>query len=344
MLEIDGSMGEGGGQILRSAIALSAITQTPVKINNIRRNRPKCGLFAQHIAGIKTAGLLCGADISGLFLGSTEVIFQPQGISGGTHSIDIGTAGSITLVLQACLPVALSSPEPTILKLQGGTDVKYSPPVDYFKFVIKRLLERMDARIELIALNRGYYPKGGGELKVQITPPESGLKPLILEDPGKVEHVQGIIHIANLPGHISHRLETAVRNEFSNKFQNAELDLATDHVKNSASPGVGITLWADNILTVLGSSALGERGIAAEKLAANAVNNLWVEVISGATLDLYAADQLLPFLAVSSGSFLARSPLSKHAETNLNVIEQFFGQIFKITVQDKLVHVEKKIC
>ncbi|UCH89505.1 MAG: RNA 3'-terminal phosphate cyclase [Thermoplasmata archaeon] len=342
MIIIDGSVGEGGGQILRTSIALSALTQKPIRINNIRSNRPKPGLAAQHLTSIKAVSMLCRGKTRGLDLGSTELDFTPGDLSGGTYELDIGTAGSITLVLQACLPVALRSPNPTTLSLKGGTDVKYSPPIDYFKYVLKPILEKMGAGIELKLIKRGYYPKGGGEVKIDIIPPDSGWKDLFLAEPEKFEKVHGIVHYANLPNHISRRIKSSAISEFKNQFDNKKLELEIEQVSHSLSPGVGITLWSKSPNTVIGSSALGERGIPAEKLAINALKDLLTEIQVKATVDKYAADQLLIYLAVCNrGCILARAPLSTHAQTNIEVIETFFGKIFQLKEQEKVIEIKR---
>jgi RNA 3'-phosphate cyclase len=340
MIVIDGSLGEGGGQILRTSIALSAITQTPVKIINIRRNRPKPGLAAQHVTGIKAVSNLCSAHTKGLNIGSIEIEFTPHNLIGGSHKLDIGTAGSITLVLQACLPAALCSPHSTLLELTGGTDVKFAPPIDYFRYIIAPLLEKMGAGFDFLEIRRGYYPKGGGYLKLKINPPSKTLKPLLLTAPGQFKQASGIINIANLPDHISRRMEGTAQEEFKKNFKDTSLDLRYDNKPGSLSSGVGLTLWANFENAVIGASALGERGIPAEKLAKSAVQNLFTEIQAGAAVDVYAADQLLIYLAIGKGNILARQPLSNHAVTNISVIEQFYGDIFKKTIKDKLVNIE----
>jgi RNA 3'-phosphate cyclase len=336
LLDIDGSIGEGGGQILRTSIALSAIKAMPVHITKIRYNRSKPGLAAQHITGIRAAGMLCDAEMKGLERGSKEVEFIPGKIVGGDFELDIGTAGSITLVLQACLPVALHADEPTVLKLTGGTDVKFAPPLDYFRYVITPFLQRMGAGIEFPEVKRGYYPKGGGRVVVKITPPDSKLQPIILDEHPEFDSVSGLIHCAGLPGHIPERIQKAAEAEFKKRADDKALELGIETVPKSYSPGVGITLWASSGTTIIGSSALGERGVPAEKLGSSAVKDLLTEIRSGASVDVYGADQLIPYLAIAGGSYTARLPLSEHALTNIEIVEKFYGKIFNRVEKDGL--------
>jgi RNA 3'-terminal phosphate cyclase (ATP) len=342
MLEIDGSEGEGGGQILRTSIALSAITGTPVRIINIRKNRTRPGLAAQHITGARTVGELCNAELKGLSKGSTELEFIPGEIKGGSFCFDIGTAGSITLVLQACLPVALHSSEPTELELTGGTDVKFSPPIDYFRFVLKPLIEKTGGEISILNLKRGYYPKGGGKVKVRIQPAGSGVLPsLDIPEQGEIIGFHGLIHSANLPEHISSRLESTLKSDFKNQYGKADIDIHVESEPSSFSPGVGLSLWVETNYSLIGSNALGERGIPAEDLARTAVKELLEEIRSGAAVDRYAADQLLLYLALNGGSFLVRGPMTNHAKTNILIIEKIMGETFEISEADGLIKISK---
>jgi RNA 3'-phosphate cyclase len=340
MIIIDGSKGEGGGQILRTSVALSAITQEPLKVINIRRSRPKPGLAAQHLTGIKAVSELCGADIGDMKLGDTELVFNPGKIKGGDFKFDIGTAGSITLVLQAFLPPALMAEEPTTIELTGGTDVKFAPPIDYFRFILKPLIEVMGADIKIDLVKRGYYPKGGGKVIVNIEP-AAKLNHLELSASEEIDKFSGIIHSANLPEHITRRLEESTQAEFISKFSTKILALEIEHVQQSLSPGVGITMIAEGQNRIIGSSALGERGIPAERLARNVVLALHAEIEAGATVDSYASDQLLVYLGLSTGTITVRKPLTNHTRTNIDVIEQFYGKIFNTDDYKNVVNIRR---
>src|SRR5256712_13852836 len=162
MSEVGGGRGEGGGQLLRTALALSALTDPPVRVARIRAGRPTPGLAAQHVTAINAVAALCEAEVTGVSVGASSIEFRPGKLAAGRFSFDVGTAGSITLVLQALLPVAAAAPGAVRVRLIGGTDVRWSPPIDYFNRVFLTLLRRLGARADVEVLRRGYYPRGGG--------------------------------------------------------------------------------------------------------------------------------------------------------------------------------------
>ncbi|MEM2874388.1 MAG: RNA 3'-terminal phosphate cyclase, partial [Candidatus Nanoarchaeia archaeon] len=184
MLEIDGSFGEAGGQILRTAVALSAITKIPIKVTNIRASRPEPGLKAQHLVGLKAAAELCNAELTGAELGSKEIIFKPGKIKGGSFRFDVGTAGSITLVLQTLVPIAAFAPSKVKLKLIGGTNVAWSPPIEFFQNIFCDYAEKFGLLITSEIEKYGFYPKGGGLVKVEIYPIRNS-NPIYLTSRGK---------------------------------------------------------------------------------------------------------------------------------------------------------------
>jgi RNA 3'-phosphate cyclase len=325
MLQINGAKGEGGGQILRTAVALSSINQTPIKVTNIRANRPKPGLSAQHVAAIKAVAELCNAKVSELKVGARAIKFVPDKIQGGEFKFEIGTAGSITLVLQACLLPALHAEQKVKLTITGGTDVKWSPPIDYFKRVFLKLLEKMNVNIELEIIKRGYYPKGGGIVEVTIQP-EKQLKKLIIPDRGEIKNISGIINLTGLPFHISDRIDKSALAKLRS-YHNVNIIL--DSRDSVFSRGTGITLWAETGNSVIGASALGERGVPAEKVGTSAAEELVREMQGGGSVDVHAADQLLPYLGLSGGEFTVRE-ISSHTETNIWLIEQFIDDKFII--------------
>ena len=332
MIEIDGSFGEGGGQIVRTAVALSALTRKSVRIINIRAKRKNPGLSYQHLTAIKAVAEICDAEIKGVEKGSSVIEFYPKKIRGGNFSFDVGTAGSVTLVLQCCLLPCLFSNEKTKITIKGGTDVKWSPPVDYFSHVFLKTISKMGANIELKIIKRGFYPKGGGDIEVNIEPVKE-LKKLDLSQKKETKNINGTAFISDLPEHILKRMKDAALKKL------IEYDVKIkDEITTSFSPGAGITLWTD---TMLGSSCLGEKGVSAEKVGENAANNLLEEIKSGATLDVYAADQILPYLALAKNksTFLTRN-LSMHAETNMWLIKKFVDVKFDVKDEKGLKRVE----
>ena len=332
MIEIDGSFGEGGGQIVRTAVTLSAITKKPVKVFNIRAKRKNPGLSYQHLTAINSVAEICDAEIKGAEKGSSVVEFYPKKIKGGKFSFDVGTAGSVTLVLQCCLLPSLFSNEKTKIKIRGGTDVKWSPPVDYFQNVFLKIISKMGANIELKIMKRGFYPKGGGDIEVNIEPVKE-LKKLDLSQKKETKNINGIAFISNLPEHILKRMKDSALKKLLD--YNVKIK---DEITHSFSPGAGVTLWTD---TLLGASSLGEKGVSAEKVGENAANNLLGEIKSGATLDVYASDQILPYLALAKdkSTFLTRK-LSMHAETNMWLIKKFVDVEFDVKEQNGLKRVE----
>jgi RNA 3'-terminal phosphate cyclase (ATP) len=325
VIAIDGSFGEGGGQIIRTAVALSAVTGIDISINNIRVNRPQPGLKAQHLTAVRTAAALTHADVTGLELGSKSVIFRPKGIFGGYYNVDIGTAGSITLLLQCLMPTAAMSPETVTLDIIGGTDVAWSPPIDYLSNVLMPVLTSMGLDCSIHIQKRGYYPRGGGSVRVVINPSE--LTGIDLKK--RSCDIVGISHSSNLPEHVVQRQADAAAEALEGAGYSSSIDLETT---NNVSTGSGITLWSGN----MGGSALGKRGLPAEKVGRAAAREIIIELDSGADVDVYLADQLIPYMGLAGvGSFTVRE-ISKHTSTNIWVVEQFLKIKFKIKTENNL--------
>ena len=206
MLEIDGSYGEGGGQIVRYAAALATRTQTPIHIAHIRANRPHPGIRPQHYAVLSFLEQLCTADTEGIAVESEELMFTPGSITPGSFTYDIGTAGSITLVYQACLLAIHDLKEPLHISLTGGTDVRWAPSWDYFTHVFLPIINKMGIKVEANLIQRGYYPKGGGKAEITIHPLQKNTSLFYNTEP-HYEQIEGIIHYAHLPEHIPHRIK-----------------------------------------------------------------------------------------------------------------------------------------
>lgn len=327
MLRIDGSRGEGGGQVLRACIAFSSILGEPVEVYNIRAKRPKPGLARQHLVGLMSFQKIFSARVEGAKLGSTKVRFQPGEMGEEkSYTIEIGTAGSITLLLQALFLPLLH--RWTRLNITGGTDVKWSPPVDYFSNVFLPNLKRLGGRAGVELLARGYYPKGGGEVKVSFlgTGPLHGYS---FDERGELLGIRGIAHSSNLPKHIVEREARAAKVKLSEEHSYLEPEIRLD-VRTHFSTGTGIVLWAEYEHSILGSSSLGERGKPAEKVGREAASALLEEVDSPATLDIHMADQIVPYAALAKGrtSFIARE-LTGHLKTNMELTEEILGVSFE---------------
>lgn len=319
-MKLDGSYGEGGGQILRTAVALSAVTGKPLEINNIRRARPKPGMAAQHVKAVESLAKICDAKLEGCSLGSTHLSFKPGKIKAGNYEIDIGTAGSISLFLQCLMPACMHAPGTIIIKITGGTDVLWSPTIDYLRFVTLRALSRMGYEYELGIIRRGYYPRGEGCVEAFIHP--SILKKADF-DKNTCSLVKGISHSSGLPAHVVERQASAARNMLRQKGYEAEISLETN---NYASVGSGITLWCGT----MGGSALGKPGLRAEKVGEGAAEAMLAELSCGAGVDIYLADQLIPYLALAGGGSFTTRMITMHTKTNIWVTEQFLDVKFKI--------------
>jgi RNA 3'-phosphate cyclase len=335
MLEIDGAFGEGGGQIIRSSVALSAFTGTPIKIHNIRAKRSKPGLSNQHITAIKAVSKLCNGQHSELKVGTSELEFKPGSVEVRDFKFDIGTAGSITLVLQSCLiPILFSGSDKRItITMTGGTDVKWSPPMDYFRQIFCRHLERFGVDIKTKIIQRGYYPQGGGEVEMKVKPKKTYQKP-DLSKRGELKKILGFIHLRNLQSHITDRIIRSATKGLSD--YTVEFNLDTE--KGGYSIGTGLVLDANYDHTDLGASALGDKGISAESLGATAAADLITEMNGDGILDIYSVDQLVPFLAILGVTFSVRE-LSLHAKTNIWLVERFLDKSAIIEKSGKLVKV-----
>lgn len=325
MISIDGSLGEGGGQILRTAIAMSALRNMPVKIKNIRANRPNPGLSAQHAACLKAVGMLCNAEIDGLKIGSKEISFTPGEIKAKKLVLDVGTAGSVTLVLQALLPPALHSEEDIEISIRGGTDVEWSPPIDYLRFVLAPILRSFGYSFEIKLVRRGYYPIGGGLVEILVKP----LRPrkIMLLERGAVKKIVGISHASKLlekrdvAGRCGKSARVFLLNKLSSDKIDSDINIDFEYC-DTPSTGSGLTLWAECENTIVGASALGSKLKKAEDVGDIAAGNLVSELRSRAPVDSHMADQLIPYLGLLGGVIKVPN-LSSHAETNIIVVNQF---------------------
>lgn len=335
MLEIDGSYGEGGGQILRTAMALSSVTGDPVKISNIRAGRPNPGLSPQHVTSIEAVAQISDAEVDGLFAGSKEIVFKPRSLVGGDYEFDVGTAGSISLVLQSCLVPSILSKAKVRMTIKGGTDVKWSPPIDFMRLVHLPLLSRFGPSCELEIVSRGFYPEGGGEVLVEVSPVPR-LRGIDLGIRGDVLALEGVAYAQNLPEHVVSRMKhSALKKLLGFKHVRVESDL-----RKGRSTGAGIALATEFGNTVLGESALGEKGVRSEALGEGCAQDLLETIASGATVDEHMLDQVLPYMALAEGqSRVLAEELTGHAETNIWVIEKFLGKKFSVKKMDKLVEV-----
>lgn len=330
MLTIEGDYGEGGGQLTRMAIALAAVTLSAVRLTRIRARRSKPGLAAQHLTALRAVASVAQGEIEGLALGSTEVVFRPGTLRGGEYVFDIGTAGSITLLLQALMPVMLRAPQPLSVRVIGGTDVRAAPPLDYLRFVLLPLLEAMGAAVSLEVLRRGYYPRGGGEVGVRVQP--GALHAPKSLAPGRLRSVTGGVQTARLPAHIAQRMRDAAERQLAARGLRADWVLDADVA--AFSPGGAIVLAADRTTTHLGAGRVAERGVRAEELGDAAGGELAADLERNLSLDVHAADQLIVYLALANGAaaFTTRGA-SPHMTTAIWLAQQFLPARFRIDEQ-----------
>lgn len=338
MLEIDGAHGEGGGQLVRTAVALAAIRGAPIRIRHVRAGRRNPGLAPQHVAAVRAVASMCDAECEGVEPRSTAFAFSPRRLRGGSYRVDVGTAGSITLVLQAMLPVAVACGGRCEISIRGGTDVRAAPPIDYFRHVMLPLLEIMGLRAALTVDRRGYYPKGGGEVRLELVPTRR-LAAFDVDDPGPVVCIDIRAHVAQLPSDIAVRMVDAARLALPPGLR-VDAQVETLGADCSGGPGGAIVLCARTGKTVLGAAQVAERGVRAEHLGRLAGESLARDLQAGATLDVHAADQMLVFFALAQGASRFRvRELSSHARTAIWLLERFSAGRFEAVAQAGAVSV-----
>ncbi len=328
MIEIDGSIGEGGGAILRQAVALAAHAGRAVRISRIRAGREQPGMKPQHVKAVEAVAAISGAKVEGAGVRSTELVFEPGPLRSGSYTVDVGTAGAATLVLQSLLLPCLCRAGAFDLTVVGGTDVPWSPPADYLRSVTLPALAHFGTG-QLTVPRRGYYPKGGGRLQMRLVGADVPPAPLVLIAPGGVTAVGGLSHAARVlaPRRVAERQAETARQVLAPL--GVPVEIAVEYGE-AYSPGSGITLWTLAATgPALGGSALGARGKRAEDVGREAAQALQAEIASGAAVDRHLADQLIPFLAVSGGS-LCTSEVTAHARSNMYVAERILGAAFAV--------------
>ena len=353
MITLDGSYGEGGGALVRTALALSALTGQEFTVTNIRKTRPEPGLKAQHLEAINALKQICHAETNDIELGSTELWFKPGKIKKGRYSIDIGTAGSISLLLQSLLLPCMFAPGKVTLQITGGTCGKWQASVDYLQHVLLPQLDRFVEKIDLKIIKRGYYPAGGGTIQLEITPryaidqyesllalreelPRTVPK-INLTRQGILEQIRGVVNLSveleekEVGERTMHAAETALR-----KYK-VPINIRVEYVK-ALSIGGDFMLWAlhskegrmdpDNPV-ILAGDALLEKQKSAEHVGKEAAANLQKELEGGYGVDMHLADQLILYMALLPGSMISVREISNHVQSNMYVAEQFVPIAFR---------------
>lgn len=323
MIELDGSFGEGGGQIVRSALSLSMITGKPFEIRKVRANRDKPGLLNQHLTAVKAAIAISTAETSGVELGAKSFSFRPGKVQAGNYRFAIGTAGSTTLVLQTILPALMTAEESSTIILEGGTHNPFAPPFEFLEHTFLPLLKRMGLGVDMDLKTYGFYPRGGGKIRVKIKPPEK-LNVLHLADRDPNISISALSLVVNLPEHIGER-ELKVIKQGLPPLDSREIVSS----KNSLGPGnAALVLVKSDQLTETFTS-IGKRGVPAETVAQTVVDEAKLYLSSPASTGEHLADQLLMPMALSGGGSFSTTHLSSHATTNMSVIKEFLEVDFE---------------
>lgn len=337
MVTIDGSFGEGGGQILRSSLALSLVTGQPFRLEKIRAGRRNPGLLRQHLTALKAATEIGQADVTGDSMGSQQLTFTPGTVKAGAYAFAVGTAGSATLVLQTVLPALLvGAGETTMLTLEGGTHNPFAPPFDFLVNAFLPIINRMGAGVTARIERYGFYPAGGGKFVVSINP-AAQLRPLELIERGAITHKAARAIVSYLPFDIAERELSLI----ARKLDLPGEALHGETIKTSPGPGnvVTVELTSQHVTEVF--TSFGERGVSAKAVANSVVKEareyIAAEVVAGEHL----ADQLLLPFALAGGGAFTTMPLSKHSTTNIEVIQKFLDAKFQVTtLSDRAVRVD----
>lgn len=334
MLEIDCSRGEGGGQSVRTSVAMSTVTGKEVHLTRIRENRPTNGLSKQHCVAVKAVGDITGSEIIGNTLGSRELTVKPGTERKYDLKMDIGTAGSISLVLQAMQLASTPFDKTLNVDISGGTNVMWAPPIDSYQQILYPLMKRMNIDASVDIVERGFYPEGGGRVKASFGP-IGHIKPLMLLDLGKLKGVHGLCYVQRLPKWIVNQMLEGCREALE---PYCDLNIVVQRTSGD-SRGAGLSLVAEYENGLLGSNVLTTRGHLAKQAGMDAANDLIEVMQSGATLDIHTADQLLPYMAMADGdSAFTVSKISRHLLSQMDTLETFLDVRFGVERKDELYH------
>jgi RNA 3'-terminal phosphate cyclase (ATP) len=344
VLEVDGSKRSGSGTILRLAVALAAIIGEDLHIHDIRKRRDRPGLRPQHLEAVLTAAKLCDAEVKGARVDSEELWFKPRRIVGGLVEANIGTAGSIPMLLLTILPICACAERTVQIHVtNGGTDVAHAPTVNYLKHVLLPTLSRMGLTLSLEVSKYGYYPKGMGEITLTVHPHKE-MFPLRMIESGSLEEVHGISVCTFLKDRqvADRQAETATR-ILEAKGLKADIEVVYDE-SNRQQKGSSLALWAlTDKECIMGADAIGEIGKPSEAVGDEAARNLLAELDSKATVDVHLADMLIPYVALAKGDsvYLTRS-LTEHLETNIFLTQEILGTEFKTEKTNDLFQISSR--
>ncbi|WDP91042.1 MAG: RNA 3'-terminal phosphate cyclase [Desulfobacter sp.] len=315
MKTIDGTHGEGGGQILRTSLALSLVTGQPFTIKNIRARRSKPGLMRQHLTCVNAAARIGTARVGGAQIGSRELTFYPGPVRAGDYSFAIGTAGSCTLVLQTVLPALMTADAPSRVILEGGTHNPFAPPFDFLDRAFLGLINRMGPSVKARLERPGFYPAGGGQMAVEITP--APLERIEIPERGTILAQRAVAAVADLPPSIGEREIKVVQKRLGWE------DTLVDSIQGSQGPGNILTLTVESEHITEVFTGFGMKGVSAEKVAKQCTGQARAYLSAGVPVGRFLADQLLLPMALAGGGGFATLPLSRHTTTNIDIIRTF---------------------
>lgn len=348
MIEIDGSQKSGSGTILRDSVPFSVLTGEELHMTNIRAKRSKPGLRPQHLKAAEACAAVCGGRLEGASVGSTEIVFQPgDRIRGGAYTFPIGTAGSATMLAMAVLPLALFADGPSVYRITGGLFQDFAPPAFYFQNVLLPFLRRMGVEAGLTIIRPGYVPRGGGEIELHIEPLRGKLRPIHLEEQGRITAVKGIALSSLLKDRrVSERMAASCNNLLASEGLKADIGILYDEKGSPAyndpspQPGAALVVWAETDSgCVIGADMAGARGRTSEAIGKKTATRLMEDIRTGATVDRYLADQLIPYAAFAEGKSAYRIPsVTDHVEARLWLIETFFRA--KTRIEEKRLEIE----
>jgi RNA 3'-terminal phosphate cyclase (ATP) len=325
VLLVDGSLGEGGGQILRTALGLSLVTGTPFTIERIRAGRKTPGLLRQHLTAVEAATRVGDAEVEGATIGSQRVVFRPRQVRPGRHAFAVGTAGSATLVLQTVLPALLTAAEPSTIELEGGTHNPWAPPFDFLVRTFLPLIGRMGPCVTAELERCGFYPAGGGRFTVRIEP-VAALAAIDLPERGEVRSIVARATVAGLPASIATRELAVVRERLGLE----RVDARIVEEKRSHGPGNVVTIDVESEHVTEVFTGFGERGVRAEAVADRVAREVARYLHARVPVGEHLADQLLIPLALAGGGAFTTHELSAHARTNVESVRAFLGRPFEI--------------